>query len=120
MSFRRRNSTVAGAANAILSPASPKPPRDIHADQSMRAEQLRQTVLDTLTGVAPEIDPESLKPEVNFRDQMELDSVDYLNFVLALEKTLGIHVPEQDYPRLSSLNGCLAYLAALLGADPAS
>ncbi|MCG6941932.1 MAG: acyl carrier protein [Thiohalocapsa sp.] len=79
----------------------------------MPDDQLRQTVLDALTGVAPEIDSDTLNPDVNFRDQAELDSVDYLNFVLALEKALGVQVPEQDYPRLSSLNGCLDYLAKL-------
>jgi acyl carrier protein len=78
----------------------------------MSQDPLQQTVLDALTGVAPEIDPGTLDPDVNFRDQFELDSVDYLNFVLDLEKRLGIHVPELDYPRLSCLSGCLAYLAA--------
>jgi acyl carrier protein len=81
----------------------------------MSDDQLRQTLLDALTGVAPEIDPETLRPDLNFRDQVELDSVDYLNFVLAVEKALGVRIPEQDYPRLSSLNGCLDYLAALTG-----
>jgi len=78
----------------------------------MSQDPLEQTILDALTGVAPEIDPGALDPDVNFRDQFELDSVDYLNFVLELERRLGIHVPEPDYPRLSCLKGCLTYLRA--------
>ena len=57
--------------------------------------------------------PGALDPDVDFRDQFELDSVDYLNLVLELEKRLGIHVPEVDYPRLSCLAGCLGYLRAV-------
>lgn len=76
-------------------------------------DPLRETVLDALTGIAPDIDPAALDPDINFRDQAELDSVDYLNFVLALELALGVHIPEQDYPRLSCLRGCLAYLPTL-------
>lgn len=76
----------------------------------MTEETLRQTVLDTLTGIAPEVDAGALDPDINFRDQFELDSVDYLNFVLALEQRLAIKIPEMDYPRLSCLKGCLAYL----------
>jgi acyl carrier protein len=79
----------------------------------MSQDPLQQTVLDALTAVAPEIDPGTLDPDVNFRDQFELDSVDYLNFVLDLEKRLGIHVPELDYPRLSCLSGCLSYLQSV-------
>lgn len=80
-------------------------------------EPLQETVLDALTGVAPDIDPTALDPDVNFRDQTELDSVDYLNFVIALEQALGVHIPEQDYPRLSCLRGCLDYLPTLTAAD---
>lgn len=72
---------------------------------------LAQVVLDALTRVAPEVDPAALNPDTCFRDQCEIDSVDFLNFVLALEQALGRRIPEGDYPRLSSLNGCLAYFA---------
>jgi acyl carrier protein len=82
----------------------------------MDQEGLRQAIIAALTGVAPEIDPERLDPDVNFRDQAELDSVDYLNFVLALEKAVGTRIPEQDYPRLSCLSGSLSYLRTRAGA----
>ena len=76
----------------------------------MTQETLQQTVIGALTGIAPEVDPSTLDPDINFRDQFELDSVDYLNFVLTLEQRLAIKIPEMDYPRLSCLNGCLTYL----------
>ncbi|MGA7979691.1 MAG: acyl carrier protein [Chromatiaceae bacterium] len=76
---------------------------------------LSQLVLDTLIGIAPDIDPSALDPDVAFRDQFEIDSVDFLNFVIGLEKRLGRRIPESDFPRLSSLKGCLDYL----GAEPA-
>jgi acyl carrier protein len=73
-------------------------------------EQIRRQVLQALAEVAPDADVEALRAGVAFRDQIELDSLDFLNFVLALEKRLRIHVPEADYPKLSTLDGCLAYL----------
>lgn len=74
-------------------------------------EQVNQAVKAALAEVAPEADTSSLDPRVNLRDQIELDSVDYLSFVTSLERRLGIRIPEGDYPRLSSLDGCRRYLA---------
>lgn len=80
----------------------------------MTAEDLRAVALDALRQVAPEADLSALDPARNFRDQVEIDSVDYLNFVLALEQRLGIRIPDLHYPRLSSLDGCVAYLASVV------
>ena len=77
-------------------------------DQSNDA--LSNLILETLTAIAPDVDPGALDPEVAFRDQFEIDSVDFLNFVIALEKKLGRRIPESDFPKLSSLKGCLGYL----------
>lgn len=82
----------------------------------MDQDALTRLITDSLMGVAPEVDPSALDPEVSFRDQFEIDSVDYLNFVLRLEKALGLRIPEVDYPKLSSLKGCLSYLGRSLGA----
>lgn len=76
----------------------------------MDEQSLRQHIVDALIHVAPEVDPNTLNPASNFRDQFEMDSVDFLGFVLDLEKRLGRRIPELDYPKLSSLQGCLAYL----------
>lgn len=78
----------------------------------MTPDQLRATVLEALGDIAPEADLEALDPSVNLREQLDLDSVDFLNFVVALSKALAVEVPERDYPRLSTLEGCLAYLGA--------
>jgi acyl carrier protein len=82
----------------------------------MTPDELRAVVLDALRQVAPEADLSALDPDRNFRDQLEIDSVDYLNFVLGLEQRLAIRVPELHYPRLSSLEGCVTYLASALAA----
>jgi len=71
---------------------------------------LREQIIESLIKVAPDVDRSALDPNVNFRDQFEIDSVDFLVFVLDLEKKLGIKIPEVDYPKLSSMSGCLAYL----------
>jgi acyl carrier protein len=76
---------------------------------------LRQQIIESLTTTAPDIDRNALDPDINFRDQFEVDSVDYLKFVLDLEKRLGIRIREVDYPKLSSMRGCLAYLQPVLG-----
>mgnify|MGYP001823711447 CR=1 FL=1 len=80
-------------------------------DPTRSREELARHILDTLTSVAPDVDPGMLDPDVAFRDQFEIDSVDFLNFVIALEKGLDRRIPETDFPRLSSLKGCLDYLS---------
>lgn len=75
------------------------------------AAEIDAVIFEALEAVAPEADPAALDPEQPFRDQIEMDSVDFLNFVLGLEKRLDISVPDLDYPQLSSLAGCRAYLA---------
>ncbi|MFZ0255117.1 MAG: acyl carrier protein [Gammaproteobacteria bacterium] len=77
----------------------------------MTEVELEQQILDALREIAPELDAKSLDPSKSFRDQVELDSVDFLSFVLNLERRLGLHVPEVDYPKLSSLQGCITYFA---------
>jgi acyl carrier protein len=76
---------------------------------AMAAADRRELILEALQGVAPDIDTAGIDEHSNFRDQYEIDSVDFLNFVLALERRLAI--AEADYPSLSSLGGCLRYLA---------
>jgi acyl carrier protein len=75
-------------------------------DKTMLAER----ILAVLRDVAPETDVEQLDPRHSFRDQLDMDSVDYLNFVLALEAELGVRIPDADYPKLSTLASCINYL----------
>lgn len=76
----------------------------------MGDEAIRERVVDVFRRVVPEATGEEIDPEVAFRDQYEIDSLDYLNFVLSLEKELELPIPETDYPRLGSLSGAVAYL----------
>lgn len=78
----------------------------------MSPDQLRSVVLEALSDVAPELEPGSLDPQVELRNQLDLDSMDFLNFVLGLHKALGVDIPEADYRKLATLDGCVAYLAA--------
>jgi acyl carrier protein len=80
----------------------------------MTRDEIRDAVLQALTSVAPEIDPQSLQPDSAFRQEFELDSMDFLNFVIALHGRLGVDVPEGDYVRVATLNGAVEYLAARL------
>lgn len=77
-------------------------------------ETLRATVLDALLGVAPDVDATTLDPATPFREQFDFDSMDHLNFVIALHHSLGVDVPEADYPQLATLDGCVAYLTRAL------
>jgi acyl carrier protein len=71
---------------------------------------VRAAIVRALRQVAPEVDPGSLRPDVNLRDQVDLDSMDFLNFVIGLSRSLGLEVPEADYPQLATLDGIVAYL----------
>jgi acyl carrier protein len=87
----------------------------------MNEDDIRRRVTEVFREIAPEYKVRSLRPEVSFRDQAEIDSVDFLNFMLRLEKALGIRIPEEDYPKLSSPNGCVEYLKSRVtekGASP--
>ncbi len=81
----------------------------------MTHDEIQRVTLEVLQTIAPDADLAAIDPATSFRDQFEIDSVDYLNFVLALEQRLGIRIPELDYPRLSSLQGCVLYLEGRVG-----
>jgi acyl carrier protein len=84
----------------------------------MTPDEIRAAVLRALGGVAPEANLEHLQPDVSFREQLDIDSMDFLNFVIALHKELGVEIPEQDYPRLATLRGCTEYLGSLSNVQP--
>jgi acyl carrier protein len=72
--------------------------------------EIKQVVRDALSNVAPEADLESIDPAQDLRDQIDIDSVDFLNFVIGLHKALKIEIPDADMPKLATLNGCVSYL----------
>jgi acyl carrier protein len=77
----------------------------------MTRDEIRAIVLRTLGEIAPEADLSTLAADVSFRDQLDVDSMDLLNFVVALHATLHVDIPEADYPKLATLDGCVEYLA---------
>ena len=78
----------------------------------MDRQALATRVLGLVTEIAPDVDPATVLPGVDFRDQFDFDSMDTLNFAIALHRELGVDVPEADYSQLASLDKCVAYLAA--------
>jgi acyl carrier protein len=67
-----------------------------------------------LAGIAPEADLDGLSPETDLQEELDLDSMDFLNFLIAIGELTGVHVPESDYAQVRTLGGCTAYLAARL------
>ena len=82
----------------------------------MTSEPIRAKVVEVLGNIAPELDAASLEPKVELREQLDLDSMDFLNFAIGLHKAFGIDIPESDYRKLATLEGCVAYVAARIGA----
>ncbi len=80
----------------------------------MNREQTARRVLELLTAIAPDVEANSVIPGVAFRDQFDFDSMDTLNFAIALHREFGVDVPETDYAHLASLDQCVAYLAERL------
>ena len=71
-------------------------------------------VQEELNNIAPEADLTSVDPTADLREAIDIDSMDFLNFITAIHKRLGIDIPEIDYPKLITLNGAVAYLTAHL------
>jgi acyl carrier protein len=82
----------------------------------MTPQEIRQAVLESIESVAPEVDASALDPDDNLRDVLDIDSMDFLNFVDAVHRKLHVEVPEADYPKLETIGGCVLYVAAKLGA----
>jgi acyl carrier protein len=76
----------------------------------MTDAELRQTILATLSDIAPEADLAALPPDKDLREELDIDSMDFMNFVIALHEKLGVDIPEADYPELLTLDGAIAYL----------
>jgi acyl carrier protein len=79
-------------------------------------DEIKAAVLATLAEIAPEVDPAAVLPDVDLRDQLDIDSMDFLNFVIALHERLGVDIPERDYPKLETLDTIVDYVAAASGA----
>ena len=85
----------------------------------MTKQDIEATVLRILGDIAPEADLSRLKSDVNFRDQLDINSMDFLNFVIALDEELHVTIPESDYPKLFSLDLAVGFLFSLINAEGA-
>jgi acyl carrier protein len=88
----------------------------------MTREEIRDAVLRALAGIAPEADLARLDADAPIRDQLDVDSIDFMRFLIAVTEQLHVEIPESEYPRVATVNGCVAYLASHLpqagSADP--
>ena len=76
----------------------------------MTASEIREAILDILHDIAPDEDLSGLKEDVAFRDQLELDSMDFLDIVMELRKRYRIQIPETEYTELASMGSTVRYL----------
>jgi acyl carrier protein len=78
----------------------------------MTRTEISETVLRVLGDIAPEMDPAAIRSDVSLRDQLDIDSMDFLNFAVALDEELGVEIPESDYGQVQTLDGIVEYLFA--------
>jgi acyl carrier protein len=78
----------------------------------MSTEQdLRALVIGVVCQIAPDVDPAAIDPDTDLAEQLDIDSMDFLNIVVEINSRTGIEIPERDYPKLSTLNGAVSYVA---------
>lgn len=82
----------------------------------MNETEIRTIALSTLKSIAPEVEADELRGDRPLRNQVDLDSMDWLNFLLGLHEKLKVEIPEADYARLVTLDDVVAYLRKKLGA----
>ena len=78
----------------------------------MTKEEIRSLIVEELGNIAPETDAGTVDPDSDLREALDIDSLDFLNFIAALHRKTGVNVPEPDYANLLTLNKAVAYLLA--------
>ncbi|MDP1670601.1 MAG: phosphopantetheine-binding protein [Alphaproteobacteria bacterium] len=76
----------------------------------MTKDEILALVFAELENVAPGCAPANADPGANLQDELDIDSMDFLNFVIAMHERLNVEIPESDYPKLATLNGIVVYL----------
>ena len=76
----------------------------------MTKEDISQVIIDIINDILPDRDCSDVDPDKKLRDQLDLDSMDFLDIVMELRKQYSVEVPEEDYPQLATLNSCMEYL----------
>ena len=82
----------------------------------MRDQQVKDIILGIIAMVAPDADLSNVKSDVRLRDQLDMDSMDFLDIVMELRKRYRIEVAKEDYPKLATLDSCVSYLGPKLQA----
>ncbi len=80
----------------------------------MTPPEIRDVIIDILADIAPDEDLSQLKDNVAFREQLELDSMDFLDIVMELRKRYRVQIPEEDYPQLASMESTTVYLTPIM------
>ena len=80
----------------------------------MSRPDVRALVREELGNIAPEVDLATISPTAYLREALDIDSMDFLNFITAIHHRLGVDVPELDYPKLITLDGAVKYLETKL------
>jgi acyl carrier protein len=80
----------------------------------MTPGEIKQVILDILEGIAPDEDLSSLKDDVPLREQLELDSMDFLDIVMELRKRYRVQIPEDDYVELATMASTVKYLSPMM------
>ncbi|HMM41809.1 MAG TPA: acyl carrier protein [Thermomicrobiales bacterium] len=75
-------------------------------------QHIHDAILASLRRIAPEVDPATIDPSIDLREQLDIDSIDFLNLLVGLHERLGIDIPESDYGRLTTLTGLTEYVTA--------
>jgi len=78
-------------------------------------DEIRAAIFDVLGAIAPEADPALIAPDRPLREQIDIDSFDFLNVIIRLHEALGVEIPEQDYAKLLTLNDAVDYLVTRCG-----
>jgi acyl carrier protein len=80
----------------------------------MSDTDIRSVVQEELNNIAPEVDMATVDPKADLREAIDIDSMDFLNFITAIHHRLGLDIPELDYPKLVTVDGAVAYITARL------
>ncbi|MEJ2375885.1 MAG: phosphopantetheine-binding protein [Pseudolabrys sp.] len=80
----------------------------------MSDTDIRNVVQEELNNIAPEVDMATVDPKADLREAIDIDSMDFLNFITAIHHRLGLDIPELDYPKLVTVDGAVAYITARL------
>ena len=80
----------------------------------MSNNDIRKVLQEELNNIAPEVDMASVDPAADLREALDIDSMDFLNFITAIHHRLSLDIPEIDYPKLVTLEGAIAYIEAKL------